>query len=81
MTSYKTYSWIISREIGSKEAFLVMLMRKTIRSLLFTVSLRVWKILNIPKMAGGDFGISRVYTAQDMQCRGEEGTQTLIFTV
>ena len=56
-----------------------MLMRKTIRSLLFAVSLRVWKILNIPKMAGGDFGISRVYTAQDMQC--EEGTQTLIFTV
>lgn len=56
-----------------------MLMRKTIRSLLFTVSLRVWKILNIPKMAGGDFGISRVYTVQDMQC--EEGTQTLIFTV
>lgn len=72
MTSYKTYSWIISRELSSKEAFLVMLMRKT-------VSLRVWKILNIPKMAGGDFGISRVYTAQDMQC--EEGTQTLIFTV
>ena len=79
MTSYKTYSWIISREIGSKEAFSVMLMRKTIRSLLFAVSMRVWKILNIPKMAGGDFGISRVYTAQDMQC--EEGTQTLIFTV